>query len=671
MLSLCLSRSYSSIRGPHQLYTPLKENQIRLLRLHAGTPDSQIACQLHIVDLLAYEDIAAESKIEGWERFDAISYVWGDRKQVVEISCASSISPPIAFPALISPGDGVSISVTANLVDALRRFRDPLRAQIIWADALCINQRDNYERAAQVKLMGLIYFKARRVRVWLGQDNEIEEQYQVHHAIQLIKEYSRLYESCRPDPGGQKLGVLSKGLFKDPESMQRSHWASLRRLLERPWFTRVWVVQELGLSRYAEFYCGTYTFNRNELDNFERVLMHSKTGLSIWNDLDLQIIHLGEDYWRSAWSNIRIELGEDAQEAETFFDILRSARGLQCTERKDLIYAFLGHPSAFKRQLCDVDPYFWYPTNYYQNRRTIIAPNYSTSYRFPELCKDLAFAAIKEFNIGLNVLASIAHSERTIDLKVASWIPRWDLMDKPAKFLGSGIYYAASKGLSNTAFTIRTSRISPMRPKLSFKALRLGTIWVALRPPTTVTPEHLAKTLAELLGDIPRRGDVSYISPPSISSYPYEDAFLTALATTMTAGLTSGPDMYAVPADEHTDHHLNTFKAYYRRQQAIDEDRLPNPEDDEAADFFAGELNRAARWRVVFLTRNGRFGLGPVVSDFLDEVWLPMGAKMPFVLRPTGRGTYKLLGQVFIYGIMRGEAVQGRSEVDFESVVLE
>lgn len=493
----------------------------------------------------------------------------------------------------------------------------------------------------------------------------------VHHAVQLIKEYSRMYESCRPDPGSKKIAQLSKDLFKDPKSMQQSHWLSLRRLLERPWFTRVWVVQELGLSRHADFYCGTHEFNRNELDYLGRVLTHSNTGQKVWNDLNLQTLHLGENYWRSTWSNVRIELGQDAHEAETFFDILRSARGLQCKDRKDLIYAFLGHPSAFKRQLCDIDPYLWYPTNYYEARRTIITPNYSKLYKFPQLCMDLAFAAIKEFDLGLNLLAIIAHSDRSVKTKVASWIPRWDLMDEPSRFLGSGIYYSASKGLSDTAFMIHMSRRSPMRPKLSFKALRLGTVWVAMRHPTTVPPEHLANTLAQLLRDIPRRDDVSFISPPNALSYPYDDIFLTALAMTMTAGLTSGSDMYAVPADEHKDHHLNIFKAYCRQQQAIDEDRLPDSEDDVNANFFASELRRAGKRRALFLTLNGCFGLGPMSSDFLDEVWLPMGAKMPFIFRPTGKGTYKLLGQTFIHGVMRGEAVQGKSEIDFESVVLE
>lgn len=285
--SLCRNRSRHSAEASHSLYVPLEEKQIRLLRLRPGTSDSSVTCDLHTVDLLAYDDIAAESSIQGWERYDTISYVWGDPERTVMITCTPSIVRSIAASPLIMLGNGFDVAVRANLADALRRFRDPHRAQVLWADALCINQSDNHERAAQVKLMGLVYFKARRVRIWLGRDDKDYEHHRPGQAIRLIKDFSRQYGSCNPDPGGKKLEVLSRSLFDDPESTRCSHWTSMRRLLERPWFTRVWVVQELGLSRQADFYCGMHSFTRNEFDHFERVLTHSKAGLNI-----LSLIHI-------------------------------------------------------------------------------------------------------------------------------------------------------------------------------------------------------------------------------------------------------------------------------------------------------------------------------------------------------------------------------------------
>ena len=40
--------------------------------------------------------------------------------------------------------------------------------QYLWVDALCINQADEYEKAAQIKQMGQIYSMAEKVIAWLG-----------------------------------------------------------------------------------------------------------------------------------------------------------------------------------------------------------------------------------------------------------------------------------------------------------------------------------------------------------------------------------------------------------------------------------------------------------------------------------------------------------------------
>ncbi|KAF2106705.1 heterokaryon incompatibility, partial [Lophiotrema nucula] len=46
------------------------------------------------------------------------------------------------------------------------RYSD--RDQLLWIDAMCINQHDNTEKGTQVQMMRDIYMKASRVVVWLG-----------------------------------------------------------------------------------------------------------------------------------------------------------------------------------------------------------------------------------------------------------------------------------------------------------------------------------------------------------------------------------------------------------------------------------------------------------------------------------------------------------------------
>jgi hypothetical protein len=516
--------------------------------------------------------------------------------------------------------------------------------------------------------MGLIYFKSRRVLIWLGKDDDINDPYRAQVAIDWIVKFSKLYNSCSPDPTGEKVSALREKLVRNPAFIHLRQWEALRRLFRRPWFTRVWVVQELGLSRAAKFYCGSSQFDRLELYGFERIMLGFKKGKMGLGSINTQTTDLGHDFCEAVWYTTRNEVVEDP---ETFFDFLRSTRGLQCTEPKDMIYAFLGHPCAFKRQFIDDDPSCWYPFNYYWGRPTIISPNYDKSYKFTTLCIDLAIAAVQDRDLGLQLLSCIAHDKETLAMNFPSWIPRWDAMNRPSQFPGGREFYDASKGFSDPVFLIENSGKLRKHPKLSCKAMKLGRVSFMYRGLYECYPDHIASTLATLLPDIPRRGDISHIKMPTTNAYPYDDDFLFALATSLTAGLTTTNDFQVLPADEHKEHHLSIFKAWYREGEAIEAGTDPDPVDSEGAEYFKNNFQRHHTHRVLFLTREGRFGLGPGITYFQDEVWLPMGARMPFIFRPTENGTYKVIGQTFLYDAMRGEMVHGKSEEDFEVVTLE
>jgi hypothetical protein len=78
-----------------------------------------------------------------WGEYVALSYVWGEPNKTREVFV-----------------NGKSVQVTENLESALRILRDklPMRLGVrLWADALCINQKDLKERNAQVQMMGDIY----------------------------------------------------------------------------------------------------------------------------------------------------------------------------------------------------------------------------------------------------------------------------------------------------------------------------------------------------------------------------------------------------------------------------------------------------------------------------------------------------------------------------------
>ena len=129
----------------HYQYKPLPtEHHTRLVKLLPGEGDAEICCLMEFKTINDVEDT-----------YDAISYAWGDATNTVKIQCNKR-----------------ELEVTASLADALRAIRDPKQAKWIWADAICINQKDSTEKGHQVTFMGKIYEKAKEVFVWLGKDDE-------------------------------------------------------------------------------------------------------------------------------------------------------------------------------------------------------------------------------------------------------------------------------------------------------------------------------------------------------------------------------------------------------------------------------------------------------------------------------------------------------------------
>ncbi len=63
-----------------------------------------------------------------------------------------------------------------------------------------------------------------------------------------------------------------------------------------------------------------------------------------------------------------------------------------------------------------------------------------------------------------------------------------------------------------------------------------------------------------------------------------------------------------------------------------------------------------------FLSQNGLVGLGPNGMQSDDLVIIFFGCHTPFVIRPDGKGTYRLIGEAYVHGIMDGEIVKPQQE---------
>jgi hypothetical protein len=128
----------------------------------------------------------------------------------------------------------------------------------LWIDALCINQHDIEERNAQVKNMSDIYEQASQVLVWLGKANS-----NIEKVIDLL---DTVY-AIALDTGEEKIN-FKKHIREDPDVFDRGAWGAFYDLLSRPYWGRLWVIQEIDLSwSFMSVICGDQSTEWDILHN--------------------------------------------------------------------------------------------------------------------------------------------------------------------------------------------------------------------------------------------------------------------------------------------------------------------------------------------------------------------------------------------------------------------
>jgi hypothetical protein len=183
-------------------YHMVKTGDIRILKLLPGSFSDPLCCRSRI------------KKIESNPKYDALSYMWGD----------SSLTGSIFL-------DGKPFPVTRSLENALRHVRLRGSARYLWADAVCINQRDDEEKGNQIHLMKEVYSRANTVRVWID------------------------VELSLADPVVQKLFTLRLQDDDDQLGDDPEYWKVLLPLLQNDYWDRLWIQQELVFAPELEFYC--------------------------------------------------------------------------------------------------------------------------------------------------------------------------------------------------------------------------------------------------------------------------------------------------------------------------------------------------------------------------------------------------------------------------------
>jgi hypothetical protein len=139
------------------------------------------------------------------------------------------------------------MSITSNLLDAMRRLRSTSKSRLLWIDAVCINQRDLDKRAEQMPLMGKIYSGASKVMVWVGEEDASRV------VIKIFRDRTTL--TRRLGPFGSKHHLFRERFMNRGD--YQSTLAAICSFVQKPWFERAWCFQEVVLFRDAQFLYGS------------------------------------------------------------------------------------------------------------------------------------------------------------------------------------------------------------------------------------------------------------------------------------------------------------------------------------------------------------------------------------------------------------------------------
>jgi len=189
-------------------YSPLSHNgdSFRLLRvLPSLSHGSPIRCELYTASISRKRN-----------KYIAGSYVWG---------------PP--EPKMTILVDGEHFQVRENLFRFLKAFRSRYQSQVIWLDAICINQDDVQERSHQVQEMKRIYSGAKCVYSWLG-DKPLP-----HTGIFNRQYILDLYYRCMRD-----------------KRQSTRHRDQLEYISKAEYWSRMWIVQEFILAKEVQLLVG-------------------------------------------------------------------------------------------------------------------------------------------------------------------------------------------------------------------------------------------------------------------------------------------------------------------------------------------------------------------------------------------------------------------------------
>jgi hypothetical protein len=655
-------------------------NEIRLLSILPADEGHGVSCSLEHVSLINPPE------------YVALSYCWGDAAVRKEIRINEE-----------------SVQVTSNLESALRHLRSKGYKRL-WIDAVCINQKDGFEKSHQLLWMGSIYRRAKEVVAWAG-----DETSDFSKALEFIDSPWDILQERNEVPPAEPTGFFYDSEYVDypwafpslraasenakrkekelstpkpvPETFETPPIEKLRAFrafLDRPYWRRVWIIQELALARYSSIHCGSHTIDWLRLKKVlekcstatKSSLMHSQiTSPEFVNAQNLAQFHTD------------ISNGRPLK----FLEAIQRSLGSLSTEPRDKVFALL--------------------SLVYDGGHFIPVPNYRQS--LESVCVSITVSGISSLST-LDFVAMLGCGVGS-NAGLPTWVPNWLDLDstlsyKALEYLlrskARGMNVKPSDGFLNSA----GGNLPPVFSINSATLLAKGFIFDNIRMLSPTLKEVSNNRLTKI--DPSESASVGWGNP-----YGTEYELLDAIARTWT--------MYAKRDIRHRrDVVLNLVFDFWTRDpkfagftdhlkawllgmkpfavgdftiQELANRLLPPPpvelanttlpedtvEDSRQSRQQLAQQNADYLYELLqaveealsdgmrfMTTSDGYVGWAHARARIDDKICILQGCSVPAILRSRAEGGYFLVGNGYVEDIMKGEALIGLQEHDWEEIEI-
>ena len=569
--------------APYQ-YLPLNEdlNEIRTLTLHPGDFSTDIHISIQKVLLT----------IDAPPVYEALSYAWGSTKDPVDIR--------------IGLTGNETLAITQNLAVALPYLRYEDKIRTLWIDAICINQQDLGERSRQVTTMAEIFGLADRVVVWLGPEKDNSAKV-LHLLSDLSSEIKVDYPTVTMTPATSVSAVHFSDLDSSlPYSIDDAR--SIDALICRPWFSRLWVWQEIGLAKINPIVvCGTDTIP--------------------WASFRQAIFCLAQKKWDHYYSLMPVGIQHrlhglveisGSGEISSLGSMIRRTAACKCSDPRDHIYAV---QSLLPRSYA----------------RLKIEPDYKKA--TAQVYQDLMVLYV---NSGYIEMLRYCELKNDVPMRMPSWVPNWADTDIAKQFA----YLAKASGHSKAVAQYQGDGVLSAA----------GVIFATVSSVQEMSFQHTYKGIVDMIQGLtlPKIEHLSYVAGGSLV-----DAFCRTLACNKFYNEYHPPNTNDAKFEESRDFVLAL---------SLDKNRKFNVPTDTRK--FLNSVGTYWSKRSFIITDEGYIGIAPRATKPGDRVCVILGCRFPLLLREISGSQFQVVGECYLQGIMNGEVFLGPLPDNFASVNL-